>query len=564
MAAFRIRRPEIGSVALSAIVTLYLLLATNQGFWSHAVTYFDRAWVGLLALGAALWLTTFSVLTALSMKYVTKPLLIFSILVSVSASYFVDRFGVIIDKDMIGNVATTTGPEAGHLLTGSLALHLALYAVVPSLVIASIKITHRRFFAKAGVNFLFIAPSIVLSGLLIYGNFATIAYALREHRDLMPRFNPAGPISAAVRYGLSAYRERNLVVQPLGTDATEGSRIAGAGKPVVVVVVAGETARAMNFSLNGYKRETNPELKALGVVNYSDTTSCGTATAVSLPCMFSVYPRKQYSDWKARSTENLVNVLTHAGVSVTWWDNNTGSKGIANLISFASLSRQKESPLCNNGECLDEILLAELDRKLGSVRTNSVVVLHQLGSHGPSYYLRYPKAFRRFTPDCRTPELMRCTNDEIVNAYDNTILYTDHILASVARLIEKHQDQIAGAMIYMSDHGESLGENGIYLHGAPYAIAPKEQTQVPFVAWFSKSYQETMGVDTACLMKDADTPKSHDNLFHTVLGMMDVQTSVYDPSLDAFASCTRPEERKNGISGYHASRDAVGAPVGSL
>jgi len=564
LAAFRIRRPEIGSVALSAIVTLYLLLATNQGFWSHAVTYFDRAWVGLLALGAALWLTTFSVLTALSMKYVTKPLLIFSILVSVSASYFVDRFGVIIDKDMIGNVATTTGPEAGHLLTGSLALHLALYAVVPSLVIASIKITHRRFFAKAGVNFLFIAPSIVLSGLLIYGNFATIAYALREHRDLMPRFNPAGPISAAVRYGLSAYRERNLVVQPLGTDATEGSRIAGAGKPVVVVVVAGETARAMNFSLNGYKRETNPELKALGVVNYSDTTSCGTATAVSLPCMFSVYPRKQYSDWKARSTENLVNVLTHAGVSVTWWDNNTGSKGIANLISFASLSRQKESPLCNNGECLDEILLAELDRKLGSVRTNSVVVLHQLGSHGPSYYLRYPKAFRRFTPDCRTPELMRCTNDEIVNAYDNTILYTDHILASVARLIEKHQDQIAGAMIYMSDHGESLGENGIYLHGAPYAIAPKEQTQVPFVAWFSKSYQETMGVDTACLMKDADTPKSHDNLFHTVLGMMDVQTSVYDPSLDAFASCTRPEERKNGISGYHASRDAVGAPVGSL
>ncbi len=566
MATFRIRRPEIGSVALSAIVTLYLLLVTNKAFWSHAVIYFDRAWPGLLALGAALWLTTFSVLTALSMKYVTKPVLIFSILVSASASYFVDTFGVVIDKDMIGNVATTTGAEAGHLLTGSLALHLALYALIPSLLIAWINITHRRFFAKAGVNFLFIAPSIVLSGLLIYGNFATIAYALREHRDLMPRFNPAGPISAAVRYGLSTYRERNLVVKPLGTDATEGPRIAGAGRPVVVVVVAGETARAMNFSLNGYKRETNPELKELGVVNYRDTTSCGTATAVSLPCMFSVYPRKQYSDWKARSTENLVNVLTHAGVSVTWWDNNTGSKGIANLISFASLSRQKRSPLCNNGECLDEILLGELDRKLGSVTTDSVIVLHQLGSHGPSYYLRYPMAFRRFTPDCRTPELMRCTTDEIVNAYDNTILYTDHILASVARLIEKHQDHLAGAMIYMSDHGESLGENGIYLHGAPYAVAPKEQTQVPFIAWFSKSYQVTMGVDTGCLAKDADTRKSHDNLFHTVLGMMDVQTSVYDRSLDAFAACTRAmaKERKNGMSGFQASRDSVRALAGSL
>jgi lipid A ethanolaminephosphotransferase len=310
----------------------------------------------------------------------------------------------------------------------------------------------------------------------------------------------------------------------------------------------------------------NPELKALGVVNYRDTTSCGTATAVSLPCMFSVYPRKRYSDWKARSTENLVNVLTHAGVSVTWWDNNTGSKGIADLISFASMTRQKESPLCNNGECLDEIFLSELDRKLATATTDSVIVLHQLGSHGPSYYLRYPEAYRRFTPDCRTAEPMRCTTDEIVNAYDNTILYTDHILASVARLLEKHRDGIAGAMIYMSDHGESLGENGIYLHGAPYVIAPKEQTQVPFIAWFSKPYQEAMGVDTACLAKDADKPMSHDNLFHTVLGMMDVRTSVYDRSLDAFAACTRSMvKEKNGAPGYHAAGHATGAlPVGAL
>ncbi|ASY66150.1 conserved putative membrane protein (plasmid) [Sinorhizobium sojae CCBAU 05684] len=550
-------------MGLSAVVTLYLLLLTNKAFWSHAAIYFDRAWVGLVALGAALWLTTFSVLTALSMKYVTKPVLIFSILVSASASYFVDTFGVIIDKDMIGNIAVTTGAEASHLLTGHLALHLALYALIPSLLIAWTKIRHRRFFAKAGVNFLFIAPSLILSGLLIYGNFATIAYALREHRDLMPRFNPAGPISAAVRYGLSTYRERNLVVQPLGTDAHVGPRLARAGKPVVVVVVAGETARAMNFSLNGYKRDTNPELEALeDVVGYRNVTSCGTATAVSLPCMFSVYTHAQYSDWKARSTENLVNVLTHAGVSVAWWDNNTGSKGIADLISFASMTRQKESPLCHNGECLDEILLGELDRKLGTSTKSSVIVLHQLGSHGPSYYLRYPEAYRRFTPDCRTPELMRCTREEIVNAYDNTILYTDHILASVARLLRKHQDRVAGAMIYMSDHGESLGENGLYLHGAPYAFAPKEQTRVPFIAWFSQFYQEKMGVDVACLAKDAEKPKSHDNLFHTVLGMMDVRTSVYDRSLDAFAACTR---KKAAAPGYRAAADVSGAaPIEAL
>jgi lipid A ethanolaminephosphotransferase len=542
----RIPRPEIGSITLSAIATLYLLLVTNNAFWGHAVAYFDRAWLGLLSLGAALGLTTFAVLTSLSVKYVMKPALILLIAISAAASYFTDNFGVVIDKGMIANAAVTTEAEASHLLTGSLALHLALYAIVPSLLIAWVKVRHRRFLSKAVVNFLFIAPALVLSGALIYANFATIAYALREHRDLMVRFNPAGPVTSAVRYALSTYRERNLVVQPLGTDARQGPRIAAVGKPVVVVVVAGETARAMNFSLNGYPRETNPELKALGVVAYQNTTSCGTATAVSLPCMFSVYPRREYSDWKARSTENLVNVLTHAGVSVTWWDNNTGSKGIADLINFASMTGRRNSRLCNNGECLDEIFLDELDRKLGAATGNSVIVLHQLGSHGPSYFQRYPEAYRRFRPDCRTAELMRCTTEEIVNAYDNTILYTDHILASVAGLLEKHQDRIAGAMIYMSDHGESLGENGIYLHGAPYAIAPKEQTEVPFLAWFSQSYQAAMGVDTACLAKDANKPRSHDNLFHTVLGMMDVETKVYNRELDAFALCTRPapEERK--------------------
>ncbi|PDT53068.1 MULTISPECIES: phosphoethanolamine--lipid A transferase [Sinorhizobium] len=558
MAVFRIRRPEIGSVALSAAATLYLLLITNNSFWSHAVTSFGHAWIAVLSFGMALGLTTFSVLTMLSMKYVMKPLLVLLIAISAAASHFTETFGIVIDKEMIGNAVVTTVPEASHLLTGSLALHLALYALLPSLLIAWVEIKHRPLFSKAAINFLFVAPALLLSGMLIYANFAGIAYALREHRDLMVRFNPAGPITSAIRYGLSSYRERNLVVQPLGIDAQEGSRIAAASKPVVVVVVAGETARAMNFSLNGYHRETNPELRALGVVNYRDTTSCGTATAVSLPCMFSVYPRSEYSDWKARSTENLVNVLTHAGVSVTWWDNNTGSKGIANLISFASMTNRKNSPLCKNGECLDEIFLDDLEKKLAATTKNSVIVLHQLGSHGPSYYLRYPEAFRRFTPDCRTPELMSCTTEEIVNAYDNTILYTDHVLASVAGLIEKHQDRIAGAMIYMSDHGESLGENGIYLHGAPYAIAPKEQTQVPFIAWFSKPYQAMMGVDAGCLAKDADEPRSHDNLFHTVLGMMDVQTRVYNRALDAFAACTRPVEReKKGAPGFHAADNAA-------
>ncbi|MGE6782708.1 phosphoethanolamine transferase [Ensifer adhaerens] len=559
-----LRRAEIGSLALSALVSAYLLVVTNKSFWTHTVAYFDDSVVALLSFSAALCLLTFAGLTAASVKYVMKPVMIFLIMVSASASYFIDTFGVIIDKDMIGNAAVTTQAEASHLLTGSLAIHLLLYGVLPSLLVIWFKVRYRRFFANAAVNLAVIIPCLFVSGGLVHANFANIAYVIREHRDLMKRFNPTGPVSAAVRYASSTFKARNIVAQPLGTDARQGSRIASASKPVVVVVVAGETARAMNFSLNGYGRETNPELKSLDVVNYTDTTSCGTATATSLPCMFSVYPRKEYSDWKARSTENLMNVLTRAGVATTWWDNNTGSKGIADLINFASMTGQKNSPLCKNGECLDEIFLGELDRKLSTTKKNSVIVLHQLGSHGPSYYLRYPEKFRRFTPDCRTPELMKCSVEEITNAYDNTILYTDYVLASVARLLEKHQDQIAGAMIYMSDHGESLGENGIYLHGAPYSIAPREQTQVPFIAWFSKPYRAAMGVDTACLAKDTAQPKSHDNLFHTVLGMMNVETKVYKPGLDAFASCTKKQPVGGAFQAADTAKDLPANPQRSI
>jgi len=531
-------RPVIGSIPLSALVSVYLLVATNLTFWSRASTYFGTAKLGLLSFGLGISVLVFVALTAVSVKYLFKPVLILFILVSGVCSYFADTFGVIVDKEMVESAVVTTTAEAGHLITPRFLLHVLFLAVLPALFVLWVEVRHRPFLSKVLHNLGVIVPSLALVVALASLNFASIAYVIRDHKDMMKLFNPTGPISAAVRYGSSVYEDANLVVAPFGMDAHAGDRLVTSKKPVVVVVVAGETARAMNFSLNGYARETNPELKALGVVNFTRTTSCGTATSVSLPCMFSGYTRDEYSEWKAHSRQNLVDVLTHAGVSVSWWDNNTGSKGIANLINYASLNDRKNSPLCKGGECLDAIFLDGLDQRLATVKKDTVIVLHQLGSHGPAYYLRYPEEYRKFRPDCRTPELMNCSQQEIVNAYDNTILYTDHILASVAKLLEKHETTVAGAMIYMSDHGESLGENGVYLHGAPYAIAPKEQTHVPFIAWFSKSYQSIMGLDTRCLLQYSDAATSHDNLFHTVLGMMNIQTGVYNRGLDAFAACS--------------------------
>src|SRR5690606_5835407 len=144
---------------------------------------------------------------------------------------------------------------------------------------------------------------------------------------------------------------------------------------------------------------------------------------------------------------------------------------------------------------------------------NATIVLHMTGSHGPSYYRRYPAEFAKFKPECRTSEFSDCTTDEIVNAYDNSILYTDHILSEIINVLKGSDDRFAPAMIYMSDHGESLGEDGLYLHAAPYFIAPDVQTHIPFIAWFSPDYANATKLATACVRQDATDASSHANLF---------------------------------------------------
>jgi lipid A ethanolaminephosphotransferase len=254
--------------------------------------------------------------------------------------------------------------------------------------------------------------------------------------------------------------------------------------------------------------------------------------------MFSQFTREDYSHKKGLANENVLDVLSHAGVDVTWWDNNTGSKGVATRVPFEDLVETNDPKFCKVGECLDAIFLDKVDTWLDTITKDSVVVIHQMGSHGPTYHMRYTEEFRKFVPDCQTSELGKCKDSEIVNAYDNTVLYTDHFVATLIDKLKGRSEKLATGLIYASDHGESLGENGIYLHGAPYVLAPAEQTHVPFLVWFDDDFSRSMGLDKRCLVKDAGLRAySHDNFFHSILGMMNISTSVYDTNLDVFGSC---------------------------
>lgn len=536
-------RPAVGSVTLCFVATLYVLLVTNRMFWTKAYGYFTAEPAAFAAFVIGISAAIMALFTFFSAKYVTKPVLIFFILVASVSSWFNDQFGVIIDKEMIRNAAVSTGAESGHLITARFITYVLLTGVLPSLVIVWIRIVHHPILRKLASNtavILACSAIFVAAGTTYYKTYAGVG---RAHRDMMDTLNPVMPITSAVRYVIDTQRNANVVAQPLGTDAHRVGAVDN-GKPRVTVIVAGETARAQNFSLGGYAKMTNPELAKRNVVYFPNTSSCGTATATSIPCLFSVYTREQYSHRKGLETENLLDVLTHAKVDVTWLDNDTGSYDLTNRVSYTFLPHSADPRFCQDGECKDEILVDKVDDWLDKVKGDSVLVLHQLGSHGPAYYQRYPEEFRRFQPDCRSNDFSSCSQEEITNAYDNTILYTDHIVAMVIDKLKQRSNSISGSVLYFSDHGESLGENGIYLHGTPYIIAPSQQTHVPMLVWMADDLAKAAGFDMACLAKRAaDGTYSHDNIFHSVLGMMDVSTKVYDPSLDVFAACRTPSNK---------------------
>jgi lipid A ethanolaminephosphotransferase len=532
------RRPEIGSVQASAIVALYLLFATNAVLWRKIDLYLWAYPVSLAGLYVALSALFVAVVTIFSVKYVIKPFFIFLITVAAIGSWFMGQFGVIIDADMVRNAFETTPAEAGNLVTPAFVGHLFFFAALPSLIVCWVRIVHKPIVRKVLWNTATVVGCLVVVGLIISANSKTFTTAIRQHRDIVKSINPLTPIVGTVQYVMEAGSEAEIVVQPLGLDAKVLPALDGIRKPRVTIVVAGETARAANFSLNGYGRETNPELKDRDIVYFPDTTSCGTATAISIPCMFSRLTRAGYSHSKALGSETLVDVLAHAGIDTVWLDNNTGSKGVADRISYTDLVAANDPKYCEKGECRDDMFLDKVDDWLNHVTRDSVIVLHQMGSHGPAYFRRYTDEFRHFTPDCRTAELGDCTDAEVVNAYDNSLLYTDHFLATLIDKLKARSGTLATGLIYASDHGESLGENGLYLHGAPYMFAPSQQTHVPFLVWFDKDFAASMGLDRACLAKQATGQShSHDNFFHSILGMMNVTTSVYDPALDVFRAC---------------------------
>ncbi len=516
------------------LVSLFFVLFDNYTFFSNLLKVYPL-WENtgfVLSLAVVLFALTATVLTLLSSRWTTKPVLIITLLVSSLTNYFMNSYHIIIDDEMIRNVIQTNLAESSDLFTFKLLGYFLLLGLLPAWFVYRAPIAYGRWQKELWTKVKTIVVMILLIGLSLFAFSKYYTSFFREHKPLRFTINPIYWIYSSGKYLYLTYNSGPLTITPIGTDA----KVIHDGKAhKLVIMVVGEAARADHFSLNGYSRNTTPELTQEHIINFPKMYSCGTATAQSVPCMFSVYPRSEYSYKKGISTENVLDVLNHTGaVAIAWRDNNSDSKGVAKRIGETDYRTSEHNTVCVEGECRDIGMLVGLDRFIQAHRDKDIlIVLHQMGNHGPAYYKRYTHDYERYTPVCKTSQLESCTQEEIVNAYDNALRYTDHFLAKTIAFLKQYDNRYRTAMLYMSDHGESLGENGIYLHGLPYFMAPDAQKHISALFWFGSQWQDDPHI--AHLVAHNRDRYSQDNLFHTLLGLFNVKTEVYDKKLDMLA-----------------------------
>jgi lipid A ethanolaminephosphotransferase len=530
-------------------LALWLTLVGNLPLWQRLAPPggqpAQQAWL-LLVMGVLVLGGTALLLSLLAWPRVFRPLATVLVLVTAFNTHFMWQYGAVIDTTMLANVAQTDAREVRDLLSLRLLGTVLLVAGPPLWWIWRRPLVWRRWWPQTGRNLLGAAVALLLVLGAVLAGYQGLASLMRNHKPLRYMINPLNSVYAATRLAVDQLPRKALALQPVGEDARLGASYAQQQRPPLLVLVVGETARAQNWGLNGYARATTPELaqwQAQGLVNFPDVRSCGTNTQVSVPCIFSPLGRARGGDQGARH-QDLLDVLQRAGLAVLWLDNQSGCKGVCDRVPNASTRDLSLPGVCADGECFDEAMLPGLDERIAALdpqrRARGVVlVLHQMGSHGPAYFKRTPAARKAFLPECSSITLSECAPDQLVNAYDNTIAYTDHFLSQTLQWLRTQADEgrYDTGLLYVSDHGESLGENNLYLHGLPYALAPDQQTRVPMVTWLSAGLQQRSGVRADCLRQQAARPLSHDHVFHSVLGLMDVQTAVHQPALDLYRPC---------------------------
>ncbi len=437
-------------------------------------------------------------------RKVGKFLLVLFFIINSIATYFVNTYSVIVDESMIGNVLNTKYSEASSFFSLSFVLYLLFFGILPSIFIIKSKIDYvkpKKFLITSGLTLLFIA-------VMVFANATNWLWIDKNSKQLGGLAMPwSYSVNLALYYKHKSNENQKEILLPNATIKDH--------KKSVVVLVIGESARSQNFSLYGYNRNTNPLLSKTENVHSFNANSCATYTTAGVKC---ILEHKNTSDLY----EILPNYLFRNNVEVIWRTTNWGEPPV-HIKNYQKTENLK--PLCKTGDCdYDEVLLSGLKEQiLASDKEKVLVVLHTSTSHGPTYSKKYPARFEIFKPVCNSVELSNCSQAELINAYDNTIVYTDYLLHKVIENLKQLNDY-ESTMLFVSDHGESLGEKNLYMHGLPMSIAPKEQYEIPFIVWVSEG--------SKTLKSNKNVSQNH--VFHSVLNFLGIESPIYDENMNIF------------------------------
>jgi lipid A ethanolaminephosphotransferase len=529
-------RLHMTSNLMCLLAAAWIVLTANRGFWTlfRSVEAGEPGfWLFAASITAALVGLNMFLVRLLSPGRTLRVMLSVLLVLAAATSWFMDTYGVSIDTAMLRNVVQTNPAEARDFLGWPLLWRLIWQAGLPMLFVWRAKlpaVSWARAVREYVVGAVLGLAVLLLAALPLYVSYASFFRNQSGARHLLA---PANVVVSSINLARRTLHARVPYVQ-VGLDARRS--VNASARPLLVVMAVGETARAANFSLGGYGRPTNTLLAQRNVLYFNAVHSCGTATAMSVPCMFSDLPREEFDLSAADRRDSVLDVLQRAGLDLTWIDNQSGCKGVCDRVP-TELASKYHPQSCTDGECLDDALLYAMDSKLPQLNRDSVWFLHMMGSHGPTYHRRVPPEMQVFKPICPTERIETCSKEQIVNSYDNSIVYTDFALAGVIDRLTALQDKIDSVVIYVSDHGESLGENGLYLHGQPYSVAPDVQKHVPMLMWFSPGATQRLALDVSCVQAKLHESLSHDYISHTLLGLGDVATTIYRPQLDLLRSC---------------------------
>lgn len=490
------------------ILSAFTLVAYHIPFFRLVLDKIEGGFNGvLITAGLAVLMLAlnhfFYYLVLYTGRFVGRCILAFTFVADAISLYFINSYEVLITDSMMGNVFNTQFSEASGFFSLAAVLYVLFLGVIPCIFIFAAKTdfgSFKRFMANIGL-------ALGLAAGIAFVNIQNWPWIDRNSTELGSLLMPWSYTVNTVRfYNGEKKRNQKEILLP-------DAQISNDSKDVCILII-GESARRDHFSLYGYEKPTNP-LLAEDDVTALIANSAATYTTAGVKAILDHQPT-------GKLYEILPNYMYRTGVDVIWRTSNWGEPPVH--IEKYHTVRDLKKMYPDADDRYDGILLTGLKEEIMSSEKDKIlVILHTNTSHGPTYNKKYPTEFERFTPVCTTVEMSKANPQELMNAYDNSVLYTDYLIHSAIEILKEIPDRRT-CMLYVSDHGESLGEGNLYMHGVPMSIAPKEQVEIPFIVWTSEDTAEVKELD--------EVGQYH--VFHSVMDFLGVESPVFDEDKNIF------------------------------